>query len=103
MIEKTKKDKNIEKRKELQKQLKDYKKKMGEKINEESRQLLKQRFNYPVFFYDAEKVGITATGEEDQNELYPNPNKPENIDKTALEHYRAFLKDPKPYLMGEND
>jgi type I restriction enzyme M protein len=75
---------------------------MEEKIDKESRRLLKQRFNYPIFFYEAEKVGISATGEEDLNELYPNNKKPKNIDKTALEHYNKFLKNPKPYLMGEN-
>ena len=103
IIKKTKKDKENEKRKEMQKHLKDYQKKMEGKIAEESRQLLKQRFNYPVFFYDVEKVGITATGEEDQNELYPNQKKPENIDKTALEHYQSFLKNPKPYLIEEDN
>lgn len=102
LIEKAKKDKNTDKRKELQKQIIDYKKRMDEKIDTESRQLLKQKFNYPVFFYDVEKVGLTATGEEDQNELYPNKNQPNNTDKTALEHYHSFLKDPKPYLIGEN-
>ncbi len=33
---------------------------------------LKERFDYPIFLYEAEKVGITATGEPDANELYPN-------------------------------
>ncbi len=57
----------------------------------EARALLKQRFDYPIFLYDAERVGITATGEEDDNELYPNPRVPSGLEKTALEHYRDFL------------
>ena len=42
----------------------------------EARALLKVRFDYPIFLYEAEKVGITATGEPDANELYPNANMP---------------------------
>ena len=38
----------------------------------EARKLLKDRFNYPIFMYEADKVGISATGDEDENELYPN-------------------------------
>ncbi len=47
--------------------------------------------------YEAEKVGISATGEEDQNELFPNTNQPEGIEKTSLEWYREFLVDPKKF------
>ncbi|MBN1363793.1 MAG: N-6 DNA methylase [Syntrophaceae bacterium] len=100
LIETAKKDKDTDKRKLLQKELTDYIKQMNEKIATESRSLLKVRFNYPVFFYDAEKVGITATGEEDQNELYPNNNQPNDIEKTALEHYHCFSKNPQSYLSG---
>jgi hypothetical protein len=42
----------------------------------ESRALLKERFDYSIFMYEAEKVGITATGEMDANELYPNDKRP---------------------------
>ena len=45
------------------KELADYERAIAEKIDAESRSLLKQRFNYPVFLYEAEHVGITATGE----------------------------------------
>ena len=44
---------------------------MAETIAKETRALLKERFPYPIFLYEAEKVGITATGEQDQNELVP--------------------------------
>ncbi len=57
----------------------------------EARALLKEWFDYPVFMYDAAKVGITATGEADDNELYPNPRLPTGIERTALDHYRDFL------------
>jgi type I restriction enzyme M protein len=50
--------------------------------------------------YEAEKVGISATGEEDQNELYPNANQPEGIEKTCLEWYLEFLTEPKKFTKG---
>ena len=86
--------KDAARRKTLQKELRAYLKKMDQKKNNEARQLLKERFDYPIFMYEAEKVGITATGEEDQNELYPNPNQPAGCDKTCLEWYRESLTDP---------
>ncbi len=103
-IEKAKDQKDADKRKTLQKELKDYIKRMEKKKADETRQLLKTRFNYPIFMYEAEKVGISATGEEDQNELYPNPNQPADIKKTCLEWYREFLTDPGTFttLVGED-
>lgn len=50
--------------------------------------------------YEAEKVGISATGEEDQNELYQNANQPKGIEKTCLEWYREFLTDPSGFSVG---
>ena len=74
---------------------------MEERIKIEARALLKERFPYAVFLYEAEKVGITSTGEADQNELYPNPNQLSGTEgKTCLELYRAFVRDPKPFLEG---
>ena len=96
-ITKAREDKDTEKRESLQKELKDYLKQMGEKKAGESRQLLKERFDYPIFMYEAEKVGISATGEEDQNELYPNTNRPKGIEKTCLEWYREYLADPRAF------
>ena len=64
------------------------------------RDRLKERFDYPIFMYEAEKVGISATGEEDQNELYPNANQPAYCDKTCLEWYREFLEDPKAFAVA---
>lgn len=68
----------------------------------ESRQILRERFDYNIFMYEAEKVGITATGEDDQNELYPNTNKPEGIEKTCLEWYKMFLIKPADFSTGKH-
>jgi type I restriction enzyme M protein len=99
-IEAAKKDKN--RRTELLKGLKAYRREMEEKITRELRILLKERFNYPIFLYEVEKVGITATGEADQNELYPNPDMPSGIEKTCVELYREFRQYPKKFFqMGD--
>jgi type I restriction enzyme M protein len=102
-IMKARKDKDAGKRKALQKELKDYLKQMEEKKAAESRQLLKERFDYPIFMYEAEKVGISATGEEDQNELYPNTNQPEGIHKTCLEWFREYLQDPAEFIFNDSE
>src|SRR5439155_25793283 len=44
----------------------EFQKRSAETIAAETRALLKERFPYPVFLYEAEKVGITATGEPDE-------------------------------------
>lgn len=90
-----------EKRKALQKELTDYAKRMAILVAAETRALLKERFPYPIFLYEAEKVGITATGEQDQNELFPNDNLPAGIAKTCLELYQEFRRDPKSFFLGE--
>jgi type I restriction enzyme M protein len=102
-IHQAKEEKDTERRKELQKELRDYLKQMQRKKAAESRQLLKERFDYPIFMYEAEKVGISATGEEDKNELYPNENQPKDIDKTCLEWYRNFLTDPQTFAKVGGD
>ncbi len=97
-IQKLKNNKDSDKRKVLQKELRDYLNQIDEKKVVETRQQLKERFDYPIFMYDAEKVGISATGEEDENELYPNPKLPKNIEKTCLEWYQDFLNDPNTFV-----
>lgn len=70
------------------------------KITREIKAQVKEQCNYPVFFYEAEHVGITATGDTDTwNELYPNPKQPPGLERTCLEQYRAFRKDPKPFIL----
>ena len=60
----------------------------------------KERFDYPIFLYEAEKVGITATGEPDANELYPNDNMPAGMkpEDTCLEVYRRFFANPAAFF-----
>ncbi len=83
----------------MRKELADFDKRTAEIITKESRALLKQRFDYPVFLYEAEKVGISATGEPDLNELYPNDRIPPGLEKTCLELYRKFRKDPASFFV----
>ena len=74
-------------------------KELTETIRQEARALLKERFDYPIFMYEAAKVGISATGEADQNELYPNDNPPPDLEATCLELYRQFRRDPERFFV----
>jgi len=86
---------------ELVKTLRDYRREMDAKIKREAQALLKERFAYYIFLYEAEKVGITATGEDDQNELYPNASVPPGIQRTCLEVYHEFRRHPEDFLFEE--
>lgn len=99
-IEKAKADRDAEQRKALQAELRKYQKEMEAMTVAESRALLKSRFPYPIFLYEAEHVGITPTGETDRvfNELFPNDHMPAGIDRSTLELYEAFKANPKPFL-----
>lgn len=55
-----------DRRRALQKELTEYQKRMADTIVSETRTVVKERFPYAIFLYEAEKVGITATGEADQ-------------------------------------
>lgn len=90
---------DVELRKTLQRQLADYERAMENKIATESRALLKQRCDYPIFLYEAEHVGITATGEPAPNELYPNDRQPPGCAKTCLELFREFEGDPQAFFV----
>jgi len=54
----------------------------------------------PEKLTEAEKVGITATGEADTNELYPNDNLPPGVkpEDSCVELYRRFRSDPAAFL-----
>lgn len=91
---------DAERRRTARKALRDYLQGMEQRKRSEARAQLKERFSYLVFLYDAEKVGITATGEEDENELYPNDRAPQKVKKSCLELYRKFLNDPETFLDG---
>ena len=92
---------DTQRRRTLQRELADFEKRMADTIAAETRALLKERFPYPVFLYEAEKVGITATGDADQNELVPNDNVPPGIAKTCLELYREFRANPEAFFLAE--
>ncbi|MDD5707394.1 MAG: N-6 DNA methylase, partial [Kiritimatiellae bacterium] len=98
-IDAAKEARDADARKAAKKALADYERAMTEQKAAESRALLKTRLNYPIFMYEAEKVGITATGEKDQNELYPNPDLPPGIEKSCVELYEEFRKAPEPFLV----
>ena len=83
-----------ERRRDLERDLANFRRSTRSRQLAEARQLLRERFDYPIFMYEAEKVGISATGEEAENELYPNDNQPTDCDKTCLELYRKFLIKP---------
>ena len=90
--------------KTARRQLADYLAKMEGAKAREARALLKERFDYPIFLYEAEKVGITATGEPDANELYPNANMPAGMkpEDSCIELYRRFQQDPKAFALEAN-
>lgn len=92
-------DKDLATRDSLQKELKEFNARMIEIIARETRGVLKQRFPYFVFLYEAERVGITATGEADENELFPNEHVPKIIEKTCLELFREFRAEPRRFLL----
>jgi type I restriction enzyme M protein len=90
-----------EKRKALQKELAEYAKSMEAQQASAARARFKARVDYPVFMYEAEHVGISATGEADYNELYPNDNPPPVRDKSCLEWYQEFKKNPEQFLLDD--
>lgn len=102
-IDTAKEARDADRRKAAQKELKEYEKRMEDMIQQETRALLKERFSYPVFLYEAEKVGITATGEEDQNELFPNKSFPPGLDKSCVELFREFRENPEPFFLDQGD
>lgn len=89
-------------KKQLETELREYRKRMDDTKTREARALLKERFDYPIFLYEAEKVGITATGEPDANELYPNANMPAGItpESTCLSLYGRFRNNPGEFVLS---
>jgi len=79
--------KDRRRKKELELELRTKLRGLQERIRKESRQLLKERFDYPIFMAEAEHVGITATGQEDENE-YPE----------IVKAYERFKTNPKKFV-----
>jgi type I restriction enzyme M protein len=101
-IEAAKEARDAGARKAAQRERTGYVRGIEEKKTREKRALLKERFDYPIFLYEAEKVGITATGEPDANELYPNEGLPSGMkpEETCLELYRQFRANPKAFILA---
>ena len=99
-IDEARKNKDMERRNNTQKEFKAYLDRIETLMKNESRALLREYFSYPVFLYEAEKVGITATGEQDQNELYPNDAVPQDVEKTCLELRNEFRENPYSFLLS---
>jgi len=98
-----KKARDADRRKAAQAELKAYKKRTADLKTAEARALLRERFDYPIFLYDAKHVGITATGEPDACELYHDDNLglPGGVAQaeTALELYRRFRDDAESFML----
>lgn len=92
---------------EARRDLRTYEKQMADTKIRESRQLLKERFDYPVFLYDAQHVGITATGEQDVCELYFDEKLGLPVDfsqeETALASYRSFCDKPDMFILNNGN
>lgn len=101
VIGKAKESKDRNAGKVAQRELADYLKRMNVTKAQEARALLKERFDYQIYMYEAEKVGITATGELDANELYPNERLPEGMEPedTCLELYRQYRTSPDAFAV----
>ena len=103
-INAARKAKNPSLLKEAQSELRKYERRMAELKSREARQLLKQRFPYPIFLYEAEHVGITGTGQQDTCELYYDEKLglPEGMkqEDTALELYRRFRQNPEAFILS---
>lgn len=99
--EKAKKGTDVSLRKSTKAELIAFKKLMDAKVDEEARQQLKTSFDYPIFMYEAQKVGIKATGAEEENELFPNPAMPADLEKSCLEWYWEFKEDPEAFISKE--
>ena len=67
---------------------------LEEELAREAAKRLRSKARYMIYMYDAEKVGISATGGDDDNELLPNPRVPKGVIITALEGFQRFITDP---------
>lgn len=103
-IAEAKQARDADRRKLLQAELRQYQKQAEAAKVREARRLLKERFAYPIFLYDAQHVGITATGEQDTCELFHQPAlglpADTTVETTTLEEYRRFRQDPRAFILA---
>lgn len=97
--------KDAKKYKDAKAALAQYQRAMEERIQAEAHALLTKHFPYPIFLYEAEHVGISATGEPDTTELYEDAKLglPAGVsaDATALALYHAFRAKPETFVRGQ--
>jgi len=93
-----------ERRKRAQAELAAFEKAEKLRQQKESRALHKERWDYPIFLYEADHVGITATGEDDWDELYRysagdgHKGLPPGVESTAFEIHQQFKADPHAFF-----
>ena len=89
---------------EARRELRAYEKQMAKTKIREARQLLKEQINSPVFLYDTQHVGITATGDQDVCELLHRETLGLPVDfkleDTALVQYRSFCEKPESFMLN---
>lgn len=100
-IQAARQSRDTEERKRLEKELRLLERKMDTQAAERARSIAKQSISYPVFMYEAQHVGITATGDTDRipNELLPGEFLPDGVERSALELYEDFKRDPSPFFL----
>ncbi len=107
-IEAAKTAKDSELRKTRIKELGDFLKAEAARQKAEARALHKTRWSYPIFLYEAQHVGISATGEDDFDELLPpdlSPVKrglPPDVEKSCLELFAEFEQNPHSFFVPGN-
>ena len=76
----------------LRRELRRYLRETDARRHMEGMRLVRTRFDYPIFMFEAERVGITATGDEDQDDLVRNDRQGAGSGLSCLERYRKFLE-----------
>ena len=82
--------KNRKSEKDKKREAKTTLRKLDNFIQDDARLLARKEFDYPIFMCEAEKVGITSTGDEDINEL-----------PIIFEEYKKFKENPDKYVSNE--
>lgn len=101
-IEAASKARDTETRQALRKQLRDFQNSMAHRIAAEVRQLMKERFDYRAFLYDAHDVGINAVGDDTvPNELVPGDRMPAGLSASALQLAEQFKQNPDAFTVPD--
>lgn len=63
----------------------------------------KERWDYFIFLYEADRVGITSTGDDDFDELFRyaadsgHKGLPPGVEESTFEIYQQFKTDPQAF------